>query len=70
LGELLATGFPAFKVRRPFSTRRNFPRGAEFLVVFSHHKTKKNSAPRGTFRLVENGFKVWFHDEEIWDGCT
>jgi hypothetical protein len=49
-----------FRVLRPFSTRRTFPRGAEFLFVFSYfypknQKTKKNSAPRVKFRLVENG---------------
>ena len=46
---------------RPFCTRRNFPRGAEFLFVFSNyfqprnHTTKRNSTPRRKFRLVQNG---------------
>jgi hypothetical protein len=46
-----------------FHYRHNFPHGAEFLFVFSsyfhprNHKTKKNSAPREKFRLVENGLK-------------
>ena len=53
-------------VLRTFFTRRNFPRGAEFLFIFSNyfhprnHKTKKNSTPRGKFRLVENSYKPGF----------
>ena len=49
---------------RLFSTKRNIPRGAEFLFVFfqlvlpeSSH-TKKNSAPRGMFLLVENNLNT------------
>ena len=55
---------------RLFSTRRNIPRGAEFFFVCelsgrtNLKKTKKISAPRGIFRLVENSlneehFLVW-----------
>ena len=43
----------------------NIPRGAEFFVAFfklvlpkSSH-TKKNSAPRGIFRLVENSLNAF-----------
>ena len=48
---------------RNFSTRRNFPRAAEFFFVCelsgrtNRKKTKKNCAARGKFRLVENGLK-------------
>ena len=43
---------------RPFSTRRNFPRGAEFLFVFSNivppekSQDKEKFRARGKFRLV------------------
>ena len=46
---------------RPFSTGRNFPRGAVFplfkdqLAESGRRKTKENIIPRGKFRLVENG---------------
>ena len=52
---------------RLFSTRRDFPRGAEFSFVFSHStapKTKKNSAPRGKCRLVENSLLSWAQSSE------
>ena len=45
---------------RLFSTRRNFPRAAQFFFVCelsgrtNRKKTKKNCAARGKFRLVEN----------------
>jgi hypothetical protein len=50
----------------PFSTRKvEFSVRSEFRFVFPfvfpkqfhprNHKTKRNSAPRGKFRLVENG---------------
>ena len=47
-------------VLRLFSTRRNFPRAAQFFFVCelsgrtNRKKTKKNCAARGKFRLVEN----------------
>ena len=47
-----------------FSTRRNFPRRTKFcfvlfrLVLPESSQTKKNSAPRGKFRLVENSLKT------------
>ena len=47
-------------VRRLFSPKRNIPRGAEFFFVCELSrktnlgKAKKNSAPRGIFRLVGN----------------
>ena len=48
------------RVLRLFSTRRNFPRAAQFFFVCelsgktNLKKTKKNCAARGKFRLVEN----------------
>ena len=48
---------------RLFSTKRNISRRAEFffvfpeLVVLESSHTKKNSAPRGIFRLVENSLR-------------
>ena len=45
---------------RSFSTRRNFPRGVLFedqLAERGHQKTKENFAPRGKFRLGENGLQ-------------
>ena len=51
------------------ATKRNIPR-AEFFFVCelsgraNLKKTKKNSAPRGTFRLVENSLKPYMYDIE------
>ena len=48
---------------RKGSTRRNFPRAAQFFFVFfrlvlpENSHTKKNCAARGIFRLVENSLR-------------
>ena len=45
---------------RPFSTRRNFPRGGTFLLFkdqlagIGRQKTKENIISRGKFALLEN----------------
>ena len=57
---VIPLAFLLFSALRLFSTRRNFPRAAQFFFVFfrlvlpESSQTKKNCAAPGKFRLVEN----------------
>ena len=63
------------KSPRLFSTKRSVLRGAEFFFAFfelvlpESSPTKRNSAPRRVFRLVENSLKPIFHLATLFARC-